>query len=256
MNLKSAGADGLDWRHPYLCPDLEPGTVHLWLADLKESACNLKQYKSYLDSFELDRAQRYAHDEARERFIASRGILKEIIAMYVKCEAKDIQFRLGLQGKPYLATQQPVQLNFNSTDSKHIALFALCWTSEVGIDVELRNRAVGHSLIAKRKLTDYEFAAYQSHADEEARRVSFLSLWTRKESYGKAKGVGVYYKMNCVNLLGENESASTALICPDGLPWEVTPIFPIEDIIACVTTAGIGWNYRGFRYPLKSTRRV
>ncbi len=192
---------------------------------------------------------RYTHAQARQRYVASRGLLKEILALYVACDAPDIRFRFAQHGKPYLDLPGAPAIQFNSTDSQAVALYAICLSSEIGIDAEIMNRTVRHDLIAPRRFSRRELECYRKR-NAGQRKSSFLSIWTRKEAYGKAKGVGILYSMKDVNLVGEDEWVKVRIIDPDGLPWEIAPVLSDCGIVATVAAAGAGWCYEGFKYPL------
>lgn len=212
-------------------------------------AARQTEHEACLDGRERERAERYRHLPSRKRFVAARGILKRLAGAYLGREANELSFAIGEHGKPYVSERESLPLRFNSTDSDDVALFAFCLAGEIGIDVEHRNRKVDHEALAKRKLSPREYSLYESAGDADERRIRMLSMWTRKEAYGKAIGVGINYKLNSIDLAGDGEDGRSLIIAPDGLPWEISTIHPDPDIIVSVVAAGAGWKYRGFRYP-------
>ncbi len=239
----------LPWSTASKPPVLNPGEVHLWSASLLVSDEQFLMFERYLDERELTRANRYAMEIARARFICARAILKHLLALYTGDEPTSIRFRLGPLGKPYLPTNSRPQLYFNSTDTQDEALFAFCLDAELGIDIEYKTRKVNHSIIVNRKFTPQEIQQYHARTSEQ-RRGYFLSVWTRKEAYGKAIGVGIKYRLNQVNLVDAEDSVRHSVRDDSETDWEIVQIEPADDMIACVVTQGSGWRFRCHRLEL------
>ncbi len=248
--------DASAWGIADAPPALEHGQVHLWLADLQLSEKQFKFCESCLDLRERKRAARYSHPDARFRYVCARGVLKQILSRYLACDSRKISFRLGELGKPYLDPHLHLHpaIQFNATDSGMLALYALCLSSEIGIDIELADRKVRHDLIAPRRFSAHELSRYRRFSDPEQRRMTFLSVWTRKEAYGKAKGVGIAYPMKEVNLVDDDAWTQTRIIDADGLPMEITPMASSCRFVASVAVSGSGWRYLGFRLLPESLR--
>lgn len=235
-----------DITHPHACPPLRQGEVHIWSASLSESASRKDLYESYLDNQETKRARRYSFELARTRFIVARGILRDLLATYTKTEPGAVKFRYGAKGKPYLAKSISQPIYFNSTDSQSEAMFAFCLGGELGIDLELESRKVRHEMIASRKFSSLEHQIYQD-CEVGERKKYFLNVWTRKEAFGKARGVGIWYPLNSVDLVADQKLSSVVVRDDSGVTWEVLKITPTKGLIATLVTEGTGWQLRGFR---------
>ncbi len=231
------------WPLSSSAPPLPPGEVHLWSASLLCSKLMLSEYEHLLDEREMARANRYALEISRTRFICARAILKTLLAMYTEQDLQSIRFRLGSLGKPYLPSGDGPELKFNSTDTADEALIAICRDAEIGVDIEYKSRQVNHAIIAKRKFTTEEYKQYLT-CSQRQRREFFLSMWTRKEAYGKAIGVGIKYRLNEINLTDDDRSPSVAVCDTAGVEWEINQIEPTSELIACVVTEGKGWRFR------------
>ena len=74
----------------------------------------------------------------RSRFIATRGILRELLGGYVNLAPGHLEFDYGPQGKPTLRTALPQQsVQFNVSHSHGVALLAFSVGRRLGVDVEL-----------------------------------------------------------------------------------------------------------------------
>lgn len=236
------------WPQPGAVPELLPHEVHIWSASLDTGRGLSEYYESCLDRWELRRASKYSLEPSRKRFVCARGILKELLGQYVGYTPAQISFSLGSFGKPYFPAEISKSLNFNSTDTEDEALFAVCMAAEVGIDIELDSRNVRHQAIARRKFSRQEMQQYEQ-CPASRQKQFFLKIWTRKEAYGKAKGVGIRYRLNSVNLVDDMGSDRFEIQDGDGKPWEVVQISPANGVTACVVIEGTGWHLRFFRVP-------
>ncbi len=224
-------------------PPLNPGEVHLWSASLLTSKEKLLEFESCLDEREQARAERFTIERSRTRFIVARATLKHLLAKYTGDDPTTIRFHLGPLGKPYLPPASGCKLHFNSTDTQDEALFAFCQGAEIGVDIEYKSRTINHSKIAARICTAQEFAHYAA-CPPELRQLNALSLWTRKEAYGKAIGRGIKYKLSKVNLVDREKSSRLLLRDEVGMEWEVVQTEPTDELLACVVVQGGGWRFR------------
>ena len=233
----------LPWPQLSCPPRLPPKVVHLWSASLLADEEKFLKYQSWMGPREIERANRFVYQSARRRFICARAILKHLLALYTDTVPTEVHFRLGPKGKPYLPPISGSTVQFNSTDTGDEALYAFCLDAEIGVDIEYNTRDVNHSIIAKRKFTAQEYSQYLASPPEERRRF-FLSMWTRKEAYGKAIGVGLHYRLNEMNLVQSDRSTRFSVRSAVGDDWEVAQAEPASDLVACVVVEGTGWRYR------------
>ena len=239
-------ACALPWPVTAHRPLIEPGEVHLWSANLSVDDERSRYFESYLSRREKLRAARFSTEQSRVRYIRSRSILKELLSMYTGDDPAHVRFDLGPLGKPFLAPMPDPPLHFNSTDTQDEALYAFCLSGELGVDIERNSRVVRHEEIARRKFASQEYRNYLE-CSENKRRAYFLSMWTRKEAYGKAIGVGIRYRLNSVDLADAKKSNRMPFQDPHGKLWEIVQITPSSHSTACVVTEGTGWRFRCFR---------
>ncbi len=104
-------------------------------AVLPEVKTLIDEFSSLLSTEEMVRAERFRFLEHRQRFILSRGILRQILSQYLHQPAESISFTIGEQGKPYLQ-DNPISLQFNLSHSADIAVYAFTLGNEIGVDIE------------------------------------------------------------------------------------------------------------------------
>lgn len=116
------------------------------------------------------------------------GDVRPALAAYLDVDPCSLELERGAYGKPELASRSG--LRFNVARSGDVALLAVTRGREVGVDVERIDPGRAHGPIADQLFSESEAAELRALAyDDRTRR--FYELWTRKEAYGKALGVGL-----------------------------------------------------------------
>ena len=162
----------------------ERGEVRLFLAWLNPEPARLGALRALLSAREEQRAQKFATEELRGRWVAARGMLRELVGAAQGVPAREVQFRYAAHGKPGADG-----LRFNVSHSGDRALYALSPDVEVGVDVELpRTRRT--DALARRFFAPGEQERLFA-LPEPARVDAFFRLWTCKEAFLKATGEGL-----------------------------------------------------------------
>ena len=158
-----------------------PGEVHVWYADLAATPDML----TILNDEERARAARFLGDAPREQFIAARATLRRLLGPLVGRAPETLRFGTTGNGKPILADLAPTQqVHFNLSHSGQGMVLAVSQEHEVGVDLEwLRPRASFRDM-ATRYFTPQEVGWVTDLR-------SFYAVWTRKEAFLKALGLGL-----------------------------------------------------------------
>lgn len=171
--------------------------VHVWLASLTRPGEELNRLWDVLSQEERDRATRLVRPKDREWFIASHGILRDILSRYLGTEPAFLFFEKEAQGKPKLAWagERAADLRFNMSHSNGCAAYAVALNREVGIDLEYIRRAVDGAGLARRFFSQREYDTLAALSGEsQARR--FFEYWTCREAFLKALGTGLRFPLN------------------------------------------------------------
>jgi 4'-phosphopantetheinyl transferase len=84
-----------------------------------------------------------------------------------------------------------------------MAVYAVSRTREVGIDIEQINAQFAHDQIPERFFSAAEVAALRA-LPESLQIEAFFQIWTRKEAYVKARGLGLSLPLDSFDVsLGE-----------------------------------------------------
>jgi 4'-phosphopantetheinyl transferase len=169
-------------------PDLVPGALHVWGADLRAVADDVL---AWLSPDERERCERFAHEPSGRLWGRARGVLRALLARYLGVEPVTINFRVDGRGKPGLAlptTSTP--LAFNVSHSGRLALYGLTEAGPVGVDVQTA-RTEGADLAVARRALGAEEARRLAALEPAQRELEFLRAWTRHEASLKCRGTGL-----------------------------------------------------------------
>lgn len=107
---------------PIPLPDDE---VQLWRVDLEAIRADESRWRQVLSADELTRASRFLSPHDRQRFVASRALLRIVLASYLATEPLRLSFSYSKKEKPSLDPAcNNSEITFNVSHSGGIALFA------------------------------------------------------------------------------------------------------------------------------------
>lgn len=166
--------------------NMDANAVHLWLLDTDRfTEAHAADAEQIISPGERERAQKFIR--GKETYIASRWLLRTTLARYTGVAPAAVAFARTAKGKPFLAHSD---IQFNLSHSGHWALLAVTRAELIGVDVEAVRTTRDLSGIAESYYHPQEFAQLQLLAGSE-RYDYFYRLWTLKEAFLKALGVGI-----------------------------------------------------------------
>ena len=179
------------WQNPSPNLVLLDDEIHLWRANLNLSSQGLELLAKILSEAEQLRANRFRFEIHKKRFIAARGILRQLLALYLPSSAAKIEFSYNQQGKPQLAScHSNSSLQFNISHSQDLALYSFSCHQEIGIDLEYLRNNIDYKNIAQRFFCEREYNLI-INCDPQKQQERFYQFWTAKEAYLKAIGEGL-----------------------------------------------------------------
>jgi 4'-phosphopantetheinyl transferase len=138
---------------------------------------------------ERARAARFRVAEARRRFVAGRALLRRTLGATLGVDPASLVLGTGERGKPELVEPRPPALGFNLAHSGGVVVVAVARTA-VGVDVEVLRPIGSAERLARRFFSTAETAVVLARRGAD-RDLAFLRVWTQKEAYLKARGLGV-----------------------------------------------------------------
>jgi 4'-phosphopantetheinyl transferase len=198
---------------------------------------------------ESARAQRFRFEKDRDRFIVGRGLLRNILGLYLDSRPESIQFMYGLHGKPGLVKEiNPKKLCFNLAHSGDLILIGVTQDRMIGIDIERIQAILNVQQLVGQYFSPMEIAEYTTLSSER-KLDAFYSCWTRKEAYVKARGEGLSIPLDqfSVSMIPGKSEIRMKFIDQEGkaLPdWSVLSIDPdpAPGYVAALVASGDDWK--------------
>jgi 4'-phosphopantetheinyl transferase len=162
--------------------------VLLYLEAPEEASVACARVEAQLSFEKQARAARFRLQRDRNAFVAAHGLLR--FALRQATGRTDWLFDAGPNGKPILvAGDGAVVPQFNITHTPGLAACGLALGGPIGVDAELRGRAVDIAGVGERCFTPDERRRVEAAGPERGRR--FIEYWTLKEAVAKALGHGL-----------------------------------------------------------------
>lgn len=171
---------------------IELDGVDVVIATLDVPSRDVAAARTRLCREEYDRADRFAFERDRNRYIVARATLRELLAERLGTTSEAVDFTYGLYGKPGLAGED---LRFNVSHSEGIAVFAFTQGREIGIDIEAVVDMDDMDDVANHCFSDRETNSFRRLKDSD-KTLGFFNCWTRKEAFVKALGDGLQYPLD------------------------------------------------------------
>jgi len=157
--------------------------VDIWRINISSNLALIPALSALLSRDEQTRAGRYLHQHDEDRFKISRGALRIIVGRYLNIRPSLIDFKQGINKKPYIKNSS---LFYNVSHSGDWIILAVSG-SEVGVDTERVNPQFDFNDVIK----EYFSPGECSFINEDDSTNRFFMLWTRKEALTKATGKGL-----------------------------------------------------------------
>ena len=176
---------------------LPEGEAHLWWVrpeDVPEDRMGM--LRGWMDPSECERHDRYVFARDQKLFLVTRALVRTVLSRYTGVAPGHWGFTANPWGRPEVARPDPhrhtaggTALRFNLANTDGMVVLLVARGREVGVDVERIDRPAPLD-VAERFFAPAEVAALRSLASD-ARPRRFFDYWTLKESYIKARGMGL-----------------------------------------------------------------
>jgi 4'-phosphopantetheinyl transferase len=239
-------ANSLPWVRAATPLALADKELHVWRASLDLPRELLGRMASTLNANEKERAGKFLVARARERFVAARGILRQLLGMSLGLDPAKIEFRYGPKGKPSLSTTHNSKASFSVSHSQGMGLFAFAGGGEVGVDIEEVKEDFKGMQIASHFFSEEEIAGLTKLPPELADK-AFFQCWTEKEAYVKARGQGLSIPLR--NFTIRFSDREQVLRDETGRRWSCYALEPARGFAGAVVAEGEGWSLSYYDWP-------
>ena len=194
MNLKYFTTKNLDCLNKI---ELLSNQIHIWVVFWKDIELFIESQLSCLNEKEVKKSKAYHNSDDRWRYLCGKILCKLLIAEYLGLDKKSIDFSIDCYGKPHFCNDESENIFFNISHSDDIVLLAFSRDNELGVDIE-----------KIRKIDDYNELANNFFSCEEQQHIRknnsidvFYEIWSQKEAYLKAKGIGILNGLNYFSVI-------------------------------------------------------
>lgn len=179
---------------PPIAPNHSPGGIDLWCF-YYEQVSDYDLFDAYEDLMTGDerlRCKSFRFQRDRLMFLATRALVRTALSAYVDVPPRAWRFAEGARGKPYIKKPTGLpSLHFNLSNTRGLVVCAVSRTYDlVGVDVEWIDREGETASLADSHFSPIEVRALHA-LPAELQPGRFFRYWTLKESYIKARGLGL-----------------------------------------------------------------
>jgi 4'-phosphopantetheinyl transferase len=201
--------------------------LHIWQADLAASDVVWPTASSTLAPAELARQTQLRTLALRQTYGRAHGFLRAVLELYTLQPAKNLYLRADKYGKPFLPD---FALHFNLSYREGRALVAVSDAGPVGADVEQLAPITEVEALVAELFSPGEQLALSAAAARASCGPLFYTIWTRKEAYAKALGMGLSTSFANFSVLEPDATGLPNLTAPRG---------------ACLHSFAVGMGYQG-----------
>lgn len=221
--------------------------IHLWLASYEEIADERLHagYRELLSAEEKAQEPRFHFARDRRRYLVTRALVRTVLSRYVPVRPADWTFATNAYGRPEAANAEAreARLAFNISHTHSQIALAVAMGREVGVDVEnVRAREVSVD-VAERYFAPGEVEVLNA-APAHEQQYRFFEYWTFKESYIKARGMGLSLPLDKFSFHYPSDDAVGIAIDPelsdDAARWQFWQFRPAPEYLValCLERAG------------------
>jgi len=161
--------------------------LHVWQADLAAALPPWLAAENTLSAAERARQVRLRTPTLRQTYGRAHGFLRAVLSHYTGQAASTLRIEVDIQGKPALPG---AGLYFNLSYRPGRALLAVSNAYPVGVDVEPLAPLADVDALIQELFAPAEQAALRAAVPADYWPL-FYTIWTRKEAYAKALGMGL-----------------------------------------------------------------
>jgi 4'-phosphopantetheinyl transferase len=212
MDFNRAGIIYRSSEFDLLENEFEVNQIHLWCAD--ENCIVKGQFYenlwSLLSDEEKTKSVTFIFEKDRHQYVITRAMIRLLLSHYYpKIDPKNWRFDKNFYGKPYVTNPEICKaFRFNISHTTGLIVIAVSMQCDIGIDVECLNRKGNDLDIARYYFSKKEYEELNALPKHE-KRDRFIQLWTLKEAYIKAKGIGLSLALDSFSYRFQNDGKVT-----------------------------------------------
>lgn len=220
---------------------IDPAEIHLWLAyydEIAEEGLHAA-YRELMSREEREQEPRFFFARDRRRYLVTRALVRTVLSRYADVDPAAWVFDTNAYGRPEAvnAAAKDLGLTFNISHTHSLIVLGVTRSRALGVDVEnFRAREVSIDL-AHHYFAPREVAALNTVPEHE-QQYRFFEYWTFKESYIKARGMGLSLPLDKFSFhYADDRAVELAIdreLADDAARWQFWQFRPAADYLVAV----------------------
>ncbi|THA64142.1 4'-phosphopantetheinyl transferase superfamily protein [Streptomyces sp. A0642] len=228
-------------------PD-RPEPVKLWFCPNDELTPTLATTLAthWLDEHEREIAAQFLFERDRRQYLVAHTLVRRVIALEGGVPEAEAVIWRSSRGRPFL--HKPVEglprggreLDFNLSHTAGHNFLGVVRRHRIGVDVERLDRDDQGFDAVVQTFADEEQAWVARAAPGRPRNRRVLRLWTLKEAYSKARGLGLGLPFDSFAFTLAEDRGVRGFRPPkteSAHPWRFIELEPVPDVLAAVAVA-------------------
>ena len=204
--------------------ELKENEVHLWLVYPEEVTDPqlLRLYHGFMNAKEKEKQARFHFERHRHQYLITRATIRSLLSRYMpQTPPAGWVFEENKYGRPHIAPHlNTLGLHFNLSHTESLIVCGVVKGREIGVDVENIERGGDLINIADRFFSPSEVKDLHQWPESE-HTDRFFDYWTLKESYIKARGMGLSIPLEQFSFhLGEGQDIGISIDAQQNDPPE------------------------------------
>jgi 4'-phosphopantetheinyl transferase len=160
------------------------------------SAALRAEYEALLSDDERARSAQFVFGADRWRYIVAHALVRITLSRYAAVPPQAWTFEATASGRPEICGPAGVSpLRFSLSHTRGLIAVAVTRRADVGVDAERIDPSADMTALARQFFAPAEVQMLEA-ATHDRRAHAFFELWTLKEAYVKALGVGLSLPLN------------------------------------------------------------
>ncbi len=172
---------------------LKPDEIHLWFVfpDEIQDDRLLLDYEKLMTQEEYERYVRYRFAKDRRLYLITRALVRTTLSRYIDIDPGLWRFSKNQYGRPEIIPSEGMPLvRFNLSHTNGLVICGVVLEQDIGVDVENTERPNVAMEIPQKFFSCCEVEELYSLPAQKMQD-RFFHYWTLKESYIKARGMGL-----------------------------------------------------------------
>lgn len=176
--------------------NLDSQHIDLWIVDIEDFAYEelLSLTSGWLSKQDQQRVERFQFIEHKRQLLMGRYLTRTVLSRYGEFSVGDWRFENNQYGKPFIESEllekMAKPLYFNLSHSQGKLVLAIARHEFLGVDIEYGLKPRRVEKIAKRYFSSSEIDGFEG-LEKAKIQGRFYDLWSLKEAYIKACGMGL-----------------------------------------------------------------